>query len=146
MDNSQGFWQFTAGGYGAGAGSNTTTGAIGTAIADTGTSLMFLPSAAVKSYYNGVQGASYNHAQGGYIFPCSATLPNFVVAIGGKQFTVPGSYINYAPVSSDGSTCFGGIQANTGIGFTIFGDVFLKSVYAVFDSSTSTPRIGFAAQ
>jgi len=98
----------------------------------------------VKAYYGSIQGASYDSTQGGYTVPCSAKLPDFGVSIGGKTFTVPGSYINYAPVSA--STCFGGIQANTGIGFTIFGDIFLKSVYAIFDQTQSAPRLGFAEQ
>lgn len=91
-----------------------------------------------------MQGAQEDPTQGGFTFPCSANLPDFGIEIGGKTFTIPGSYINYAPVS--GGTCFGGIQANTGIGFTILGDVFLKSVYAIFDDSQGAPRLGFAEQ
>jgi aspergillopepsin I len=132
VNSANGFWQFTAG-------SN-----IGSAIADTGTTLLLIPNANVEAYYAKVSGASYSNSEGGYVFPCSATLPNFNVAIGGKTFVVPGSYINFAPTS--GSTCYGGIQSNDGIGFSIFGDVFLKSVYAIFDQTQSSPRLGFAAQ
>jgi hypothetical protein len=57
---------------------------------------------------------------------------------------VPGRFINYAPIG-DG-TCFGGIQTDDGIGFSIFGDIFLKSKYVVFESSGSSPRLGFAQQ
>lgn len=112
-----GFWEFTAGGYAVGT-STTITGSIGDAIADTGTTLLYLPTAVVKAYYAKVSGATNSASQGGYIFPCSTTLPAFKVSIGGATYTVPGSYINYAPVSS--TQCFGGIQSNTGIGFTIF--------------------------
>ncbi|KAK5132526.1 hypothetical protein LTR08_008910 [Meristemomyces frigidus] len=143
VSTSNGFWEFTAGGYSVGT-STTVSGSIGDAIADTGTTLMYLPTAAVTAYYKQVSSATYSSSQGGYVFSCTATLPNFNVAIGGKTFVVPGSYINYAPIST--SQCFGGIQANTGIGFTIFGDIFLKSVFAVFDQSQTAPRLGFAEQ
>lgn len=145
VSTSQGFWQFTAGGYSVGS-STSTSGSIGTAIADTGTTLLYLPSSVVTAYYSKVSGASYNNQQGGYVFSCSANLPAFNVNIGGKVFTVPGSYINFAPINSAGTQCFGGIQANTGIGFSIFGDIFLKSVFAVFDETQSAPRLGFAEQ
>lgn len=144
VDTSQGFWQFTAGGYSTGSGS--TSGNIGDSIMDTGTSLLYLPSNVVSSYYSHVSGSRLDNSQGGYTSPCRNTLPDFNVSIGGKVFTVPGSYINYAPIDSSGSTCFGGIQPNDGIGFTIFGDVFMKATYVVFDQTTSSPRLGIAAQ
>jgi len=140
VNTANGFWEFTAGGYAIGDGA--TSGSLGNSIADTGTSLFYLPSATVTAYYKQVSGATVSNSQGGYVFPCSATLPDFSVTIGSATYVVPGSYINYAPVS--GTQCFGGIQANTGIGFNIFGDIFLKSVFAVFDESQSSPRIGFA--
>jgi hypothetical protein len=59
---------------------------------------------------------------------------------------VPGAYMNYAPVDSTGATCFGGLQSSAGIGFSIFGDIFLKSQYVVFDASQGSPRIGFGQQ
>lgn len=145
VNNEQGFWQFTAGGFSTG-GNNATSGSIGQAIADTGTSLCYIPTDAAKAYYGGVQGAQLDNTQGGYTFPCSANLPDFTIAIGGKSFTIPGSYINYAPVDAGGSTCFGGLQPNTGLPFSILGDVFLKAVYAIFDDSQSSPRLGFASQ
>jgi hypothetical protein len=49
--------------------------------------------------------------------------------------------MNFAPVTS--TTCFGGLQSDAGIGFAIFGDIFLKSQYVIFDESQSTPRLGF---
>lgn len=135
VDSSQGFWQFTAG---------TATGGstIGTAIADTGTTLLLIPDAAVSAYYSQVPSAQNSQEYGGYIVDCSATLPAWTVKIGSGTFSVPGSYINYAP-NGDG-TCYGGIQSSDGIGFTIFGDIFLKNQFVVFDKTKSTPRLGFA--
>jgi hypothetical protein len=141
-DASQGFWGFTASGYSIGSGA-TTSGSIA-GILDTGTTLMYVPTSVAKAYYAKVSGAKLDNTQGGYTFPCSATLPNFSITVGGVKQTVPGKFINYAPV--DGSTCFGGMQPNTGIGFSIFGDIFLKSKYIVHDMSTGSPRLGFAQQ
>lgn len=59
---------------------------------------------------------------------------------------MPGDYVNYAPVSAGSSSCFGGIQSNSGIGFSIFGDVFLKSQFVVFNDASGGPQLGFAAK
>jgi aspergillopepsin I len=54
--------------------------------------------------------------------------------------------MNYAPTDNTSVSCFGGIQSNSGVGFSIFGDIFLKSQYVVFDQTQGTPRIGFGQQ
>ena len=68
-------------------------------LTDTGTTLLYLPQTVVTAYYNQVPGASYNSNQGGYTFPCSTTLPSITLGLGSYRAVVPGSYINYAPVS-----------------------------------------------
>jgi len=140
-DSSQGFWGVTATAYSVG--STTTTRSL-PGILDTGTTLIYTDIAVVKAYYAKVSGAKLDSTQGGYTFPCSATLPDFAITIGGVKQVVPGKYVNYAPTS--GTTCFGGIQDDAGIGFSIFGDIFLKSKYVVFESNGSQPRIGIAQQ
>ena len=160
VTTANGFWEFTGNGYAIGTGAFTSSSI--DAIADTGTTLLYLPSAAVTAYYAKVSGAKYNSQQGGYVFPCSATLPSITLGIGSYRAVVPGSYINYAPVSStckidtyypfriqcitniSSPACFGGIQSNTGIGFSIYGDIFLKSQFVVFNSAV--PQLGFAAK
>ncbi|KAJ5328366.1 hypothetical protein N7541_001496 [Penicillium brevicompactum] len=141
VDSSQGFWSFTADSYkiGTSAKSSPITG-----IADTGTTLLLLDDSIVAAYYKQVSGSKNNNSVGGYTFPCSATLPDFTVNINGYNAVVPGKLINYAAITTGSSTCYGGIQSNSGIGFSIFGDIFLKSQYVVFDSQG--PRLGFAAQ
>ncbi|KAF2971994.1 hypothetical protein GQX73_g1619 [Xylaria multiplex] len=136
----QGFWEFTSTGYAVGTGSFTSTSIDG--IADTGTTLLYLPSSIVSAYWAKVSGAKSNSAAGGYVFPCSATLPNFTFGVGSARIVIPGAYINYAPYT--GTTCFGGIQSSSGIGINIFGDVALKAAYVVFDSTT--PRLGWASK
>jgi len=91
---------------------------------------------------NGVKGRMFRR----YIFPCTATLPDITLAIEGYNAVVPGSYINYAPVSEGSSSCFGGIQSNTGVGQSIFGDIFLKAQFVVFSDAASGPQLGFAAK
>jgi aspergillopepsin I len=140
VDSSQGFWMFTADGYKIG----STSGGSIKGIADTGTTLLMLPDDVVSAYYKQVDGAKQDSSAGGYTVPCSGKLPDFTVTIGSYDAVVSGDLINYAPLTQGSSTCFGGIQSNSGLGFSIFGDIFLKSQYAVFDSNG--PRLGFAPQ
>jgi hypothetical protein len=140
-DTSQGFWGMSASAYSIGTGASTKASIEG--ILDTGTTLIYTDAAIVKAYYAKVSGAKNDSTQGGYIFPCTATLPDFSITVGGVKQVVPGKHINYAPVG-DG-TCFGGMQTNEGIGMSIFGDIFLKSKYIVHEMG-STPRLGFAQQ
>lgn len=140
MSTAQGWWQWTSSGYAVGSGSFKSTSING--IADTGTTLLLLPDAVVKAYYAAVSGATYSSSQAAYVFPCSTTLPNFTFGVGSARITIPGSYINYAPVS--GSSCYGGIQSNSDIGFTIFGDIALKAAFVVFDGGNT--RIGWASK
>ncbi|EZF69551.1 hypothetical protein H105_08002 [Trichophyton soudanense CBS 452.61] len=154
VDNSQGWWGFTAESYSIGGGSNSTHsfhgaqhhGARGSSIdgiADTGTTLMLLSDDVVQEYYGKVQGAKMDQQQGGWVFPCDAKLPDFTLSISGYNAVVPGKFMNYQAV---GSMCFGGVQSvgSTGGVPNIFGDVFLKSQFVVWD--TQGPRIGFAPQ
>ncbi|CAD6572745.1 MAG: Type I transmembrane sorting receptor [Alectoria sarmentosa] len=143
VDNSQGFWGFTSSGYTVGSGSAVTESI--PAIADTGTSLLLLPDDVISAYYGQVSGSSNSQTDGGYIFDCTATLPDLTLQIEGYAAVVPGSYLNYAPASESGS-CFGGLQSNDGIGQSIFGDIFLKSQFVVFDDASGGPQLGFAAK
>ncbi|KAL2865141.1 pepsin-like aspartic protease [Aspergillus lucknowensis] len=134
IDNSQGFWQFSA----------TAGSADFDAIADTGTTLMMIDSVIAQTYYSQVEGAQNSALYGGWVFPCSTDVPPFTVTINGYDAVVPGEHINYAPVTQGSETCFGGIQGNQGLQFSILGDIFLKSQYVVFDAQG--PRLGIAPQ
>jgi len=140
VKTSNGFWEFTSSGYSVGSGSFVSLNI--DAIADTGTTLLLLPDSVVKAYYAKVSGATYSSSQGGYIFPCSATLPSFTFGAGTYRGVIPGTYMNYAPVSS--TQCYGGIQSDSGIGFAIYGDIMLKAQFVVFDAGNT--RLGFASK
>lgn len=160
VDSSRGFWSFAVSGYAVG---DLASPLEFGAIADTGTSLLYLPEQVVEDYYSQT-GASYDSSQGGYTFDCSEDIPDITINIGGYNAVVPGSFIKYAPLWESSPSkfmqflpnfnctnafvflaCFGGIQSSAKIGFSIFGDVFLKSQFVVFDGSPS-PRLGFAAK
>ena len=100
VTTANGFWEFSCSGYGVGSGAFVSSSI--DAIADTGTTLLYLPAAAVRAYYSKVSGAVNSVTYGGYVFPCSATLPSITLGIGSYMAVVPGSYINYAPASATG--------------------------------------------
>ena len=142
IDTSSGFWQFESTEYSIDGVTKTNEGA-SPAIADTGTSLLLLDPSVVKDYYSQVEGAQESSNIGGYIYPCSATLPDFAVSVGGQYMAkVPGSAITYTKVNS--ATCFGGIQSNGGSGLQIFGDVLLQQHFTVFHGESAA--IGMASK
>ncbi|KAI1174297.1 eukaryotic aspartyl protease [Nemania sp. FL0916] len=161
-NTSAGLWQFPVQGFKIGnttASSSLKTAATETdivvsqphdAIADTGTTLLLVPEAIAVAYYAQIPGAiNAVAASGGWVFPCGAgaTIPSFTALIGPYEAVVPGEFIIFAPVDgrsfADATTCFGGIQAvPKGIPFAIYGDVFLKSQFVVFDNGNR--QLGFA--
>lgn len=143
VNTTQGFWQFLTSGYSV---NGKATNAPHQAIADTGTTLILLPDAIVQGYYSNIPSAQNSASAGGYVFDCSETLPAYTAIISGYQATVPGELIKFAPVDGttveNSQTCFGGIQSGTGLPVAIYGDVFLKAQFTVFDGGNK--RIGFA--
>ncbi|KAI9847526.1 MAG: Type I transmembrane sorting receptor [Thelocarpon superellum] len=140
VNSAQGFWEFSSTGYQVGSGAFKSQSI--DAIADTGTTLFLTDDAIVSDYYSQVQGAQNDQTQGGYTFPCSASLPDFTFGVGAYRAVISGSLINYAPV--DANTCFGGIQSNQGLGMSIFGDIMFKSQFVIFDGGNT--QLGFAAK
>lgn len=135
----RGYWEFFPNGYAIGSGNFTSANL--DVIADTGTTLMYLPQNIVAAYW-AKNGGTYSYYYGGYVFPCSTTLTSFTVGIGSYMAIVPGSYLNYGQYTS--TTCFGGLQSDSGLGISILGDIFLKSQFVVF--SSNGPQLGFAPQ
>lgn len=107
-------------------------------IVDTGSTLFFAPDEAVQTYFDQVPGANYSYKEYGWVIPCNSTPPDFVFELGdekGNKITgsVPGAYFVYA--HSTDELCYAGIQSLGSFSEMpgIFGDVFLKSGFAVFD-------------
>ncbi|KAK3073654.1 hypothetical protein LTR53_004560 [Teratosphaeriaceae sp. CCFEE 6253] len=143
IDSSAGFWQFDSASYTVGDGASTPCKTSSPSIADTGTSLMLVDEDIAAAYYAAVAGSEMSTSQGGYIYPCDATLPDFGVALGEDYTaTIKGAGVTFAPLG-DG-TCFGGIQGNAGQGLQIYGDVLFKNFFAVFDGGAK--RFGLASK
>jgi len=147
VNTSPGYWKFTSSGYSIGPSTSFTSASI-TGIADTGTTLLYLPAKITTAYYSRVSNSSNSNTYGGYVFPCTSTLPTFTFGVGTARFTIPSGFLNYGPVEEGSATCFGGLQDSGGIGINIFGDVALKAAYVVFDvgSSGGGARLGWAAK
>ena len=145
------YWGVTSDSYGV---AGSTTQKKIRSIVDTGTTLNLMPEDVLSAYYKQVKGAKNDSNAGGYVFPCDAKLPDFTIGFGAdgdaQSFTavIAGKYLNYGPVQpGDTSTCFGGMQAMAPDEKldAIYGDVFLKPVFTVFEAKTNdAARVGFA--
>ncbi|CAK3818093.1 related to pepsin precursor [Lecanosticta acicola] len=132
VDNSQGFWMFDS--ASAKVGSQTVTRSGNTAIADTGTTLALVGDDLCQAVYSAIPGAKQNTQQQGWVFPTStdlSSIPQIQVAVGDALFTINPEELPFQDLG-DG-TYYGGIQSRGDQGFDILGDVFLRSVYAIFD-------------
>ncbi|CDO77213.1 hypothetical protein BN946_scf184747.g26 [Trametes cinnabarina] len=134
VDSSQGFWQVASTSW-------TLNGQIrarygNTAVLDTGTTLLLVDDEIVDAIYDSIDGAVYDDQQGGYKYPSNATIPDICFAVGDTLYKVNPK--DFAFGDAGNGFTFGGIQSRGDLGFDIFGDIFLKSVYVVFNQGNST--------
>lgn len=140
---SRGYWDFEPTGFSIGSG--PTHAATFPAIVDTGSSQWYIPKTIAEAYWKDVQGASIKSGYG-WTFPCESVLPDMAIVVaGGKKVAVKGVNMNYQTIRA--GLCWGGIQADI-MGFSIFGDVFLKGLFVVHEAGVGgeAARIGFAQQ
>lgn len=142
--NGSKFWETTFQGFNVGPGDQWLVSTWKTII-DTGTTLMLMPDDLVALYYQNVTGAAYDPIMDAYLYPCNTSLPDLHIGWSNDWYyaTIPGKFMNYTDMldMNDSVNCYGGIQPVSGLPFSIFGDVFLKALYAVFDQGNS--RVGF---
>lgn len=138
IDNSQGFWMFDS--SSATINGQTIDRSGNAAIADTGTTLCLVDDDTVEQIYAAIPGARLDENQGGYVYPSDATVPVVQFAVGNQLFQINPEDFAFGD-AGNGET-FGGIQPRGSNPFDIFGDVFLKSVYVVFDQANV--QIGMA--
>lgn len=139
---SKGYWDFAPTGFSIGSG--PTQPASFPAIVDTGSSQWYIPATIASAYYREVKGAVQKSGYG-WTFPCESTLPDMAILISGKKVVVKGVNMNYQTIRA--GLCWGGIQADI-MGFSIFGDVFMKGLFVVYEAGEGgkAKRIGFAQQ
>nr|CDP22310.1 Putative endothiapepsin precursor [Podospora anserina S mat+] len=143
VNSSDGFWSWVSPGFQVG-----TTGSFNSTrihgIADTGTTLLLLPEGVCEAFYGRIASAKYDASQGGYTFECNdSTTPDFYFGTGnGQMIRIPGSYLAYSKTDTSSLRCFGGMQSDSGVGFTIWGDIALKAAFIVFDQGSE--RLGWA--
>jgi hypothetical protein len=108
-------------------------------IIDSGTTLLFLPTNITRSI-NALWSppAEFSEESQTYFVHCNAVAPRFGVQIDGQTFWVnPKDLVQDAGIGT--RVCMSGIQpGNEGI--SVLGDVFLKSVVAVFDVGAGEMR------
>ncbi|KAF2857454.1 acid protease [Piedraia hortae CBS 480.64] len=129
VNNSNGFWEFTTGDVTVG--DKTLKNTNPTAIADTGTTLCLMNDATCKEIYAQIEGAQESSTQQGWVFPTSATIPQIGLQLGNKTFYITEQAMKFQDLG-DG-TYYGGIQSVGDLGMDIWGDVWLRGVYAIFD-------------
>ncbi|KAI0473086.1 eukaryotic aspartyl protease [Xylariaceae sp. FL0804] len=132
IDNSEGFWMFPSTSYSIGGTTSTISG--NKAICDTGTTLCMVSDDVVEALYKQIPGAKYDSTQQGYVFPTSVTadqLPEFKVAVGDNLYQIQAEDLAFTEASE--GYWYGGVQSRGDNPFDILGDVFLKSVYCVWD-------------
>ena len=103
VDNSTGLWKIVSSGYAVGNGPFQSIDFV--AIADTGSFPLLLDDDIVNAYYAAVTGAFESAADGGFIFPCTATLPDLTLGIGEHDAVIPGPYMNAFPTADLQQDC-----------------------------------------
>ncbi|OAA76461.1 endothiapepsin precursor [Akanthomyces lecanii RCEF 1005] len=112
-----------------------------TGTADTGTSIVYLPTDVASDYWSNVDGAQKQQvAEGQYlwVFDCNTSLPTFSFGVGSGRITIHSDNINFA---SEQGSCIGGLGGIDGA-LAIFGDVAMKSGFVVYDDGNN--QLGWA--
>jgi len=134
VDNSQGFWQVESASYSLNGKKIARSG--NTCILDTGTTLALVDDTILKQIYGAIEGSSFDEQQGGWKYPENAEVPDVEFAIGDKLYKINAKDFPFGP--AEGGYLFGGIQSRGDLTFDILGDVFLKSVYVIFNQGEKT--------
>ncbi|KAJ7666081.1 acid protease [Mycena polygramma] len=143
VNQSTGYWQAT--GASAKVGSTSAVSGFETII-DSGTTLIYLPSAAAKEFYSHVPGSALFDADNGYYsFPCDSP-PEVAFNWGGADWSITADNINLGTTKNGSTDCISALVGqDMGLGDDVWlvGDAFMKGVYTAFDLDQNA--VGFAA-
>jgi hypothetical protein len=114
---------------------------VNSAVVDSGTTLLLLDDQTVEVIYGSIPGSKLCPNQGGYTFPADAQLPRISLYVGEHKLELHPETLKYGSPREDGHI-FGAIQSAGDLGHAVFGDVFLKNAYVVFDQGKQ--RLGVA--
>ncbi|KAG8945217.1 hypothetical protein FRC04_001123 [Tulasnella sp. 424] len=137
------YWNIPSDGFSYNGGSSTGSFS---AVIDSGTTLIYIPTTAAKALYAKIPGAKTAPSSVGtgfYTYPCNSNLSPITLSFNGNKYAVNPADFNLGPVSSGSSTCVAGIVGeDVGDGMAIIGDEFMKNWYSVFDYGNQA--VGFA--
>lgn len=113
-----------------------------TAILDTGTSLLILPSEDAQVYHNAIPD-SQPDGQGGWTVPCT-TSASLALTVGGTKFPIDARDLTWLPVDKSNLTgrCVSAVSGGGSDNQWLVGATFLKNVYFATNADKNT--IGLA--
>ncbi|BGP00205.1 Cathepsin D [Rhodotorula toruloides ATCC 204091] len=147
--SAQSYWEIPADGISVDG--QVVSGTKMSAAIDTGTTLIYVPTAVANALYSKIGGKAVSGGGGQYHVPCVSTFGSIGLSFGGQTYNIPLAdvFLGYASASTT-SECILGILAQDmydadGNAVAIVGDLFLKTVYSVFSySQGGRPAVGFA--
>jgi len=141
VDNENGYWEIAI--SGAGFDGKTTDFTGRTAILDSGTSYILMPSGDALALHSLIKGFTQSEDGETFTVPCSTTKP-VQIKFGSKSFDV--STKDYMGGSVGNGNCASNIIGRQVFGEKqwLVGDVFLKNIYSVFDVDNS--QVGFGVK
>jgi hypothetical protein len=121
------------------------------AIADTGTSLIYVNDDLVNAIYTALRGGCETTGLGDTpcIFPQNADIPSITLYIGEYPVTLDSQDIIVGPAGEGYEDYYvGSVQPRTYINspVDVFGDRFLRNIYAIFDFTNGDEKFGFVTR